>query len=246
MKRLHYFLLLACLSSFSKPIFSQHRNAARLFAVEAGLGAGFANYSGDLSGKLIVFRENRFGYGAFAKVHLTPDFGIRFNFLQTMLTGDDRKFAKNAYRKFKFSTNVSEFSMTAEWQALHFSQFADRNFFLSKMSAYVFGGGGLAFVRPVAKCYGLREDCDLNAPFGFPEPDLPSRLPVAQAGGGLLFFDDFRTTWRAEVGLRSVFSDLLDGISQNASVRSNDYFFFAGISTGIFLSSPHRVGRYLH
>lgn len=213
------------------------QNFVKSSAYEIGLSAGLANYAGDLAGTPFAFNEFRFAYSVFFETHLSRRFSFRTQFFDTFLTGDDRNIQKTAFRKFKFTTSLTEFSLMASYQAFDFSNIFKQNLVLSNTTLYVIGGGGIAFVKPKAECYGTREECEKNAVLGFPEPGLPSRLPVAIAGVGLRYFDDMRAVWRAEFGMRTTFSDLLDGIDKNAASKSSDYYFFIGFSVGFLLNN---------
>ncbi len=235
MKKLHFaaafFSLFLCLSTVSA-------QSLKNKIYEAGLISGFSNYAGDLSGKYLFLKESRFGYGAFLRCHLGRDFNLKVHFLNTFITGDDKNFPKLSPRKFKFSTNISEIALTGEYQLLDFSVIFPSKTFLASVSAYAFGGGGIALVRPSATCYGSRDECDKNTVVNFPEPNLPHQLATVPLGFGLRYFDDWRAVWGLELGLRTVFSDLLDGVSLNASADGNDYYLFAGMSAGFLLNTP--------
>ena len=200
-------------------IFSQQTDS-RTF--EAGLHLGTSTYLGDLvKTDHPSLKEVNFAYGAFLRYRLSPNFAGRLNLQRGNLSGDDQNFAGRGSRNYSFKAPVTELSLITDWDLLGYRPIDELGIKKATFSPYLFLGIGLAFINP---------EPDFND-----ESTVLTERDVANSkktffsmpiGAGVRLDLNSSIGLFLEGGLRPVFSDYLDGISQTANPDSNDWFGF--------------------
>lgn len=210
---------------------------------EAIAGIGFANYFGDIGGTSPT-KNNLFGLRDINLLTTRPALmvgaryktsevnAIKLNLVLLMISGTD-KGGDNAYRGYRFNTFGLEHTLQYEHAIIkeerRRSSFAiyNRRGLLSTYSnkgLYVFGGlGGIVHYT------GIKRNSS----------DYVPRIDVVKDGfhyaatalGGVMvkLIYDNRYAFSAEIGMRYVFSDYLDGLSTSVS-RFNDIYYYTNFS----------------
>ena len=192
---------------------------------EGGILLGGNFYQGDLTPSITgTLQGARPAYGLLLRRNLGPHFSLRANAFRGKLSGDDAYFSDYSGRALSFSTDITELSLLLEWR-ISPSVLAG-----SRLSPYFFAGGGFLKMAPRANLLnqqtgpppaGVKEDAQavyaksrFTLPFGF----------------GLEYSLNEQWALGAEGGLRTAFTDYLDGISFAGNPQKKDWYGFAGLS----------------
>lgn len=205
---------------------------------EAGVMLGVTSYSGDVTAKRIDLQEIRPGYGAFVRYHVSRHFAFKGHFYGGSISGDDKYSDVKAPRSFKFGTSVFEVATCLEWHLFgrdRFSETGLHNFFVTP---YFFGGIGATFADADAEYYGPPERRDDFLKVPIPEEGLKTTFLLAPVGGGIRVDFYERFIFGLEGGFRPVFSDDIDGVSQNGNPKRNDWYYFFGATASFVLTGP--------
>ncbi|MGC8802720.1 MAG: hypothetical protein ACP5PS_02960 [Bacteroidales bacterium] len=215
----------------------------KLTRYEAIVGVGFANYFGDIGGTSPT-KNNLFGLRdinllttrpalmAGARYKTTEVNAIKLNLILLMVGGTD-KGGDNYYRRYRFNTYGLEHTLQYEHAILkeerRRSSFAiyNRRGLLSTYSnkgVYAFGGlGGVAYYSSIK-----RDPSDY-----VPRIDIVKKgfhySPAILGGIMVKLIYDNRYAFSAEIGMRYLFSDYLDGLSTSVS-RANDIYYYTNFS----------------
>lgn len=184
--------------------------------------------------------------GIFIRKHLIPNLALRANLQTGKLSSKDRAYPDRDYR---FSTNIHELSVQAEWDIFgkrryrhvdtltydlgNYRQYALINKFRRTLLPYVFVGGGaiMSQAKPVfnyayAKNTTALDRIDEDKRVG---GGLRTKGGIL-VGGGLNF--DLSRKWLlgVELGARTSFDDYIDGISVSGSPKNYDWYWVAALN----------------
>ncbi|RMD72327.1 MAG: OmpA family protein [Bacteroidetes bacterium] len=210
---------------------------------EGGVSVGLANYIGDLVDTPFPRpEESQLTYGLHVRRRLSPNTGLRLHYLRGTLASDDFNSNDPAFRErgFTFNALLTEVALGLDYELRGHKRFNREGRIVRNIwTPYGFVQGGLSTVRPETG-YGTgdfppemkdRIRADREADFA------TTRLALG-AGLGLRFDLDKRTTLSLETGLRTSFSDYLDGISQAANADDFDWYTFTGVHLSIDIGPP--------
>ena len=206
---------------------------------ETGFLLGLTNYSGDVAESSIELNETQPGYGLYFRYHFSRHFSAKAHIYSGSISGDDANSSTLSYRMLKFSTSIIEFGTVAEWQILGKERYTNtgiHNFFITP---YLFGGLGYTFADAKAEYYG-DPSSEFAPQYPIPEEDLKDKFILVPVGVGVRADILDRLVIGAELGFRPVFSDDLDGISQNGNPGKGDWYYFTGLTISFILSDPDR------
>jgi len=215
----------------------------KLTRYEAIAGVGFSNYFGDIGGTSPT-KNNLFGLRDINLLTTRPALmvgaryktsevnAVKFNLILLMIGGTD-KGGDNDYRKYRFNTFGLEHTLQYEHALIkeerRRSSFAiyNRRGLLSTYTnkgMYVFGGlGGVVYYSDIRRGTG-----DYVPRIDHVKPGF--HYSAAALGGIMVkMIYDNRYAFSAEIGLRYLFSDYLDGLSTKVS-RSNDIYYYTNVS----------------
>jgi hypothetical protein len=209
-----------------------HAQKSIVGTIEGGIMLGITNYSGDVAENRMELVETQPGFGVFARYHFTKSFGIKAHIYSGSITGDDKN-TVNANRKYKFGTSIFEGAIVGEWTLFPKDRLTNTGVFRPIFEPYLFGGIGFTRADPKAEYYGTTPNIDLKVPL--PEENIKTRYLLAPVGAGIRVTLSERFVLGLEGGLRPVFSDDLDGMRMNGNPSSNDWYYFAGLTTSIIL-----------
>jgi len=204
---------------------------------EFGIATGTLVYQGDLTpAALGSYKDARPSFQIFASKNLDNNFALRANFTRGHISGNDAWYSTPAYhqlRNFNFNTTVNELSASLVWNFYNYNAAGTQR----KLSAYIFGGAGLSFVkinRDWSKLNTAAMDPKSSLMTGLAVDTvhkLPGIIPVIPLGVGVRYAVSQNLSLFAEGTYRITFSDYLDGFSKSVNPSSNDYYY--GISVGI-------------
>lgn len=207
---------------------------AQSYLWEGGLFLGAGNATGDLvETQIPPVNETHPAFGIWIRRNLSPSFALRANTIYGRISGDDRNFSEPEWRQrraFSFSSSITEISLQLEWEVFGFKRFNEQGFFNSIFSPYLFAGGGIVIFDPqtdyssniIKELFDLADE-DEVAPYSNIQPTVPF---------GLGFRIDLsqRAVLAIEGGLRTAFTDYLDGVSIAGNPSNNDWYGFGGAS----------------
>ncbi|MEI6947663.1 DUF6089 family protein [Paraflavisolibacter sp. H34] len=204
MRKLFLLALSVTVSTFS---FSQ---------MQVGLFGGISNYTGDLARRVFTPKLVKPAIGLNLGYELSPRVVLRGGVTFAKVAGDDRynKDYLRQQRNLSFQSRITEYSLTGEFYTM--------NFDYKRWSPYVFAGlavyrfnpyaqdsaGGKVYLRPLGtEGQGLP---------GYSQSLVYSRTQLALPfGAGVKFALGERFRLGAELGLRKLFTDYLDDVSNN-------------------------------
>lgn len=210
--------------------------------LEVGLTLCATNYSGDLAPDHISLAQTRVGTGAFARVHLSHFFQVRGQLFAGRLYGDDKHFPEHAGRQFRFTANLFEGAALLEATLGTFQYEPVRADATYYFSPYLFAGVGATLVNPQVTYYGPEDRRARFVREPIPEGGQSRRtLLTTPFGAGLRAFAGGRFGFGLEVGIRPVYSDLLDGVSVNGNPEKEDWYYTLGATVSYFVGKPWRA-----
>ncbi len=207
--------------------------SAQLRDWAVGPMAGFCNYGGDLvSGKFIDPQATNLTLALLARSPINDQFNLRLSLISCRLSGNDlnrRNIDTREQRAFRFSTHVTEIAALGEWHFLGRRSPA--------ISPYLSTGLAIIFMKPepffdLVKDEGLlpRIELDKNADFAKTRLAVPINV-------GVNWKIDESWTIGLDLGLRTAFTDYLDGISESANPDRNDWYGYLAVN-GTYLLKP--------
>lgn len=203
---------------------------------ELGFFGGGANYLGDLvEKKTPFFQETQFAYGLSGTLLLGNEWGIRLAGYKSRIGGHDSNFSEATIveRDFSFETDILEASLVATWEPFGNRRLREDNRFRSIFSPYIFAGIGMVFwdAKPDFSAASREHWFELiqkDRPSGGAQSGIT--IPI---GVGLKRDLGKKAVISLELGLRTAFSDYLDGISFTANPDKNDWYTFGGLTYSV-------------
>ncbi len=201
---------------------------------EWGLFLGGANYLGDLvETKMPIWEETQPAGGL--SLAYTPNQQLFFqtSVFYARLKGDDKNFMNaeiSKDRSFKFESQILEVALQARYEPFGKRRFIKNQPFKGIITPYLFGGIGLAWIDASPDFsnadrgpYFILIQEDKAAALNKPRLTIPM-------GAGLKLDLGKNTAIMFDVGFRTAFTDLLDGISHTANPDKNDWYLFGGVT----------------
>ncbi|MBK7871253.1 MAG: hypothetical protein IPJ74_11540 [Saprospiraceae bacterium] len=192
---------------------------------EVGAFVGVSQYQGDLAPSPIAANETKPAIGGAYRYLFNSNFGIRGTATWGKYSGQDRNrigFIEGE-RDWSVSGSILELAVHSEWNFFGTTRYNNTGLYARQYSPFISVGLGVA----LANMDLIVPSDDRNK---IPEPDATSTFLVVPISAGLRLdiTEDFVVT--AEFGSRAIFSDYLDGVSKNGNPKTNDWYFFTGIS----------------
>ncbi|MEM9884816.1 MAG: DUF6089 family protein [Bacteroidota bacterium] len=207
---------------------------------ELGGFFGIANYQGDLANRPVEFRETKYSFGGFVKYHYGNKLHFRAQLYYARISGDDVH-GDNAVRNWRFTSDLAEASIQAEWLPFAKYRFNKVGLFRPQINPFLSIGIGSSFA--INKTLDTPLD-GLSRPeeFSFPEEENKDNFLIIPIGGGIRFDVTQWTTLAAEAGWRYAQSDYLDGVSQNGNPDKQDWYFFMGFTLSTYIGEQEDFG----
>ena len=209
---------------------------------ELELLLGFSSYSGDLAPGPFAFRQVNPAGGLKYRIFFDRKISFSAGANYGRISGDrlDIPTFVNKEGTVEMEAGILEVSANVEYYLRGGPRYNNAGLFIERWSPFIGLGLGLAFadaeVKTGPEYTGGR----------FPENDDRSTFLVIPMTGGLRL--DYNEHWTVSfsIGARAVFSDYLDGVSQNGNPDFNDWYWFGGVSLIYFLKgerSTHSESR---
>ena len=240
MKQYCFSSLLALLAIAWLPLGAQTTLANPFkFPSEGGVLIGVSNYAGDIVKKGDYdLSAACFVFGAFYRLYTNNNLSWRFGLNQGRLQGDDLDWVgtDRVGRGFSFSTPLTEITSRVEYDFLNHQRWNVANGFQPKFSFYLFAGAGACFINPKTE-YNSNLGNRYDLLIAEDEKHRGSVVFTIPFGGGINIDLSERWIIGGEFGLNPVFSDYLDGISESANPKYNDWYSIGGLTLSYRLQS---------
>jgi hypothetical protein len=222
----------------------------KLRRYEAVFGAGFNSYFGDIGGaattenffgiKDISIKSTRPSLYLGARYKIRENVSVKLNFNYGFISGNDEG-SKNNDRGFKFSSQIFEPSVQAEYSIISEESRASSNALFNKrgminnysqINLYLYAGIG-------AVKYSPKPNDAMKSSLNY-DPDYSTLGIVFPAGLGLKYV--FNQNWSVgvEFGARWTTTDMLDAYTSPYS-KANDLYYL-GVINGIYRIKTSREG----
>ncbi len=211
--------------SISYPAAAQVVNPAKY---EVGIHAGAFVYQGDLAPRVWgSIKTTRPGFGGYIAKIFSPFVDVRFAFNISSLKGDETKFERPAfrrYRAFKFTSTLREFHLLAKLNLEEMSAYT------LKWKPYIFAGVGIAYFdrkmdysefQPAF--FGAGSQSVLGLVVDITKPSQLTK-PVIPVGVGLRNYLTRDVALNIEGSYRLTNTDYIDGYSESANPSLNDHY----------------------
>jgi len=147
MKILKFTLVLSgllCMLSARAQESPKNQDAGSDSKFKVSIGAGTANYYGDLIKKDIGFTQPCFSFSGALSYAVTSKFAVRLDVgIQKVQGSDSKKGGAHPGRNLSFKSNVIDFALAGEYTILNLDK--------SRLSPYVSAGVGVMFFNPYTK-----------------------------------------------------------------------------------------------
>ncbi len=180
------------------------------------LFGGFSNYIGDLQHRPYTTKEANGAFGAGLQYDLTGHFSVLANFTHGKLSASDAQdsYTGNRARNLSFETSINEGNLLLEYNLLDLTE--------HRFTPYAFAGIAVYHFDPYAyDSTGKKVFLHILSTEGEGLPQYPNRKPYSLTqlaipfGGGFKFRISDRVTLAYEIGLRKLFTDHLDDVSNS-------------------------------
>lgn len=200
---------------------------------ELGFFGGGANYLGDLVETRFPFlNETQAVYGLSGTLIFGNEWGIRLGGYRGRISGRDSNFDDQSIinRSFSFTSEITEASLVLTWEPFGDRRIREDHRFRKIFSPYLFAGIGMTFwdSKPdfsLASREKWFERIQRDRPKGGPQSSLS--LPV---GLGIKRDLGKKAVISLELGLRTAFTDYLDGVSHTGNPDKGDWYTFGGLT----------------
>lgn len=209
---------------------------------EIGLMGGFTYYSGDLNPEgHLNFPYYHFAYSGYYRKNYNPRVSSRWMLMRGKVSGDDASinYSFPQRRNLNFSSTITEFSGTVEFNFYSMSAVKDRS---SLVSPYLFVGLAGFYFNPKGDFNGTLLDLQAQLLEGKEYSKINAAIPF---GTGLKMRFSDRLFMSLEYGMRKTFTDYIDNVStiyprngyQRGNSKQKDWYQYIGLSLSI------RVGK---
>lgn len=189
--------------------------------IELGVRAGVLSYQGDLQSVPLTSYGTRLALGAFARYSFAPKFAARALVEGGMLASSDADSPREVLRDRGFSFEAPLFTIegAVEWLPFRRESGTGLGAGYTRFNPYLFAGIGYTHADAAVRVNGAIDQGT------FPELGDKSDFLALPFGGGLRYDFPMGLAVGGELAGRSVLSDYLDGISENAGPTLDDYYW---------------------
>jgi len=197
------------LAALLLPLFSQAQWNVNLFG-------GFSNYNGDLQSQVYTTQQAFLSFGAGIQYDLNPHFSLLSNLTYGKVGASD-SYAHQAdlrARNLSFQTAIGEWNVLVEYNLFDLRS--------HKITPYVFAGAAVYHFNPYAydttgkKVYLRPLSTEGEGLAQYPDRKEYALTQMAiPFGGGIKFRITDRVTLAYEIGVRKLFTDHLDDVSNS-------------------------------
>ncbi len=171
---------------------------------------GISNYQGDLQDKKFTFQQSHLALGIGASYEITQQLYVTGNVKIGKLSGDDKNETKNVSRNLNFTTALSEFNLSLEYDLLNLNEQPFTPYLFAGIAVYHFNPytfdslGKKTYLQPLGTegqgFYNGRTKYNLT------QISIPF-------GGGIKLAINENIRIGVEIGFRKLFTDYIDDVS---------------------------------
>jgi opacity protein-like surface antigen len=171
------------------------------------LGAGSANYFGDLIDKDVTLSQVSLSFSTGLKYAITSNLAARLDVGVQKLQGSDSKSGgAHPERNLSFKSNTVDFALAAEYTILNSKKF--------KLSPYIFAGVGVVLFNPYAQdAFGNKQSLPELQTEGRSYSTAALEFPL---GAGVKYRINDDVSFGLEFNYRITRTDYLDDVSRNS------------------------------
>ncbi len=214
---------------------------------DAGLIGGLTGYQGDLNKfASATIKTSGFAGGLFVRKYFNDQFALRGNVVYGDILANDKNATNSDWRPkrgFSFNSSLIEGSVQGEitlWRESKKKTQAEQKKRL--LVPYALLGVGMVITNPVTNFNldekGMNPVVSAEAIRLDKDAKFSKTHVVIPVGGGIRFNATDRFSMGFEVAVRPTFSDYLDGISQAANPKYNDWYATGVFNLGFTLGRP--------
>ena len=182
---------------------------------EIGLMLGLTNYQGDLIEPNFDFGVSNFAFGIYYGKYFSDKLTGKLSLLIGGIDGDDADYESRVGRGIKLEdTSLIGITLSADYYIIGENRYRAED----NTAVYLNGGIGIALADPEPTGINADSEEDFGAAFGF------------IIGGGIKQHLSEKFALGLELSYRPLFSDLLDGVSENANPNNNDTYVWLGLT----------------
>lgn len=204
---------------------------------EGGFFMGIGNYYGDLvTQPYPELNESKLGVGAFMRLNLDNEWGIRLMFTHGSISGTDENAVDPSLigdRNFSFQSNYSDVGLLLEWDLAGNRRYDEKGNFNAIFSPFVGIGMGGTFFEPLpifSNTPNWEENPQIAKDLELAVPSWRISLPLT---AGVKIDLSPAVSLSLEASAKYPFSDYLDGISLSANPLNYDWLFNAGMGISV-------------
>lgn len=214
-------LLFLSFNAFSQSVQDPARKAPNSWEVGGFLALN--NFYGDLvQPDVLSLKSTRLSLGGFGRLYLSDPLDLRISFSYGRLAASDLDYEEKANRGISFTRNMAEFAAVMEWEPFNKGLYDGTGTFQKSVSPYLFGGLGLLLGKPSLDYENSSVESSTGARMD--QNNLKSGHFIVPIGLGLKFYTSESSTFSFEYGLRPVFNDYLEGVSNAGNPEANDWY----------------------
>ncbi|MGA1545082.1 MAG: DUF6089 family protein [Saprospiraceae bacterium] len=214
---------------------------------EGGFFMGIGNYYGDLVTKPYPeLKESKLGVGAFMRLNLDKEWGIRLMFTHGSISGSDENAIDPSLienRNFSFQSNYSDIGLLLEWDLAGNRRYDEMGNFHSIFSPFLGIGMGGTFFQPIPVFSNMpdwEKNPEIAKDLEFAAPTWRISLPLS---AGVKIDLSPAVSLSLEASATYPFSDYLDGISLSANPLNYDWLFNAGIGISVRFPGQSKASK---
>lgn len=214
---------------------------------EGGFFMGIGNYYGDLvTQPYPELKESKLGVGAFMRLNLDNEWGIRMMFTHGSISGTDENAIDPsliANRNFSFQSNYSDIGLLLEWDLAGNRRYDEGGNFNAIFSPFLGIGMGGTFFEPLpifSNSPNWEEDPQIAKDLELAVPTWRVSLPLT---AGVKIDLSPTVSLSLEASAKYPFSDYLDGISLSANPLNYDWLFNAGMGISVRFPSHSKSSK---
>jgi OOP family OmpA-OmpF porin len=201
---------------------------------DVGPLVGGAFYLGDLNDAMLPqFEETGIAYGIQFQYHLGHTMGLRAQLLRGTITGDDQNFDNpiiRSSRNIRFESTLTELSAQFVWEPFGHRRYREPVSFKPIFSPYLFVGLGGVVVDAQPDFAQAPRPNFIERVQADEAQSNPGFFPTIPVGAGVNIDLSSRTALGLELGMRTAFTDYLDGISATGNADRNDWYAFGNVA----------------
>lgn len=221
------------------PIFAQSEMAKAEkkphLSWELGVLAGGSFSQNDMIN--VGLREVHPAGSVFIRKNVTKTLALRAGLVSGSISGNDKNTDSHTGRGFYFDSPFKEFSLMAEFDLMGEKRYRESGF-EQTWSPYIGIGAGLCITQPENTYYNELGNSRLTGQIAadkFNAKEKNNRFFTTPIVLGLKRDINEKLLFHAEVGLRLIYNDYLDGVSLSGNPAKNDTYAFGSMGISLRL-----------